>query len=70
VSRLYAIMAVGDTLGVMVYSPLTSRGYGWGIKLGTHWTGMIFLICALVYVALSVPVWFVKKPTEDMDVHG
>jgi len=70
VSRLYAIMAVGDTLGAMLYSPLVSKGYGWGMKLGGHWTGMVFLISALVFVLISIPAWFVRKPTEDMDVHG
>ena len=70
VSRLYAIMAIGDTVGMMIYSPLISKGYGWGIALGEGWTGMVFLILALVYLTMSIPAWLVRKPTEDMDVHG
>ncbi|KAH8588375.1 major facilitator superfamily domain-containing protein [Bisporella sp. PMI_857] len=70
VSRLYAVMAIIDVLGQMVYSPILSKGFGWGANLGGQWTGMAFIFCAILFAVAGFPVWLVRKPTRDMDVHG
>lgn len=70
VSRLYAVMAVGDTVGTIIYGPILSKTYGWGENLGGYWTGMAFVFCALMYAIVCSPVWLVREPTPEDDVHG
>lgn len=70
VSRLYAVLAVAETVGSLIYGPMLSKAFGWGLKLGAPWTGMSFIVVAALYVVLGLPVWLVKEPTPDIDVHG
>lgn len=70
VSRLYAVMAVGDTVGSLIYGPILSRAFGWGLNLGGQWTGMAFIVVATLYLVLGLPIWLVSEPTPEMDVHG
>lgn len=70
VSRLYAVMSVVDTLGIMMYGPILSKTYGWGLDLAGPWTGMAFIAIAVMYGVLGLPVWLVTAPTPEMDIHG
>jgi sugar phosphate permease len=70
VGRLYAVMAIGDTIGASIFGPLLSKSFGWGLDLGYPWTGMAFIFCGVMFVILGLPLWLVRKPTPEMDVHG
>ena len=70
VSRLYAVIAIIDTIGMLIYLPVLSKAYGWGAYLAGPWTGMAFITVAAMYAILGLPIWLVKKPTPDMDLHG
>jgi len=69
VSRLYAVLAVIETVGTLLYGPLLSKAFGWGMRLGGWWEGMVFLVCGGLFAVLGVPVWVVSVGVE-MDVHG
>lgn len=70
VSRLYAIIATGDTVGIIVFSPLVGKSYGWGVGLGGWWSGMAFICCAGLYAVFGASLWVVREPREEDDVHG
>lgn len=70
VSRLYALIAVVDTIGTLLYGPVLSRAFGWGLDLGGPWTGMFFIVVAAIYIVIGLPVWLVRTPKPEMDVHG
>jgi hypothetical protein len=70
VSRLYASLAVIEIIGQMIYGPLLSKAFGWGLNLGGLWSGMAFLVCAFLFAVVGSPIWLFKEPTPEMDVHG
>jgi hypothetical protein len=67
---LYAVIAVVDTVGMVIYGPVISKAYGWGTQLEGPWTGMAFIIVAAMYTIFGLPVWLVSEPTPEMDLHG
>ncbi|KAE9362765.1 MFS general substrate transporter [Stipitochalara longipes BDJ] len=70
VSRLYAFLAVIETIGQLIYGLLLSKAFGWGLNLGGLWSGMAFLACALLFAVVGSPIWLVREPTPEMDVHN
>jgi hypothetical protein len=70
VSRLYAVLAVGETIGALIYGPILSKATGWGFEIGGPWTGLAFIVVAGLFAILGLPIWLVREPTPDMDVHG
>jgi hypothetical protein len=70
VSRLYAFLAVIETIGQLIYGPLISKTFGWGLNIGGLWNGMAFLVCALLFAVVGLPIWLVRVPTPELDVHG
>jgi len=70
VSRLYAFLAVIETVGSLIYGPVLSRAFGWGMDLGGLWSGMAFFICAILFAVVGLPIWLVREPTPEMDIHG
>lgn len=70
VSRLYAILAIMTTIGNMITSPLLSKAFGWGMGLGGSWSGMAFVTVAALYAVLGAPLWIVRPPRAEEDIHG
>jgi hypothetical protein len=67
---LYTVLAVIETVGQISFGVLLPAALGWGLHLGGLWKGMPFLICAALFAVIGLPVWLVKEPTPEMDVHG
>jgi hypothetical protein len=70
VSRLYTVLAVIETVGQIAYGVLLPAAFGWGLQLGGVWKGIPFLVCAALFLVVGLPVWLVKEPAPEMDVHG
>lgn len=70
VSRLYALMATADTIGMIIYGPILSKGFGLGMSIGGSWNGMVFVFVGIMFTVMGLPVWLVREPTPEMDVHG
>ncbi|KAE9374833.1 MFS general substrate transporter [Stipitochalara longipes BDJ] len=70
VSRLYTVLAVIETVGQIAYGVLLPLALGWGLHLGGLWKGIPFLICAALFAVIGLPIWLVKEPTPEMDIHG
>ncbi|MCJ1360355.1 MAG: hypothetical protein MMC33_010360 [Icmadophila ericetorum] len=70
VSRLYAVLAIMMTIGSMIMAPLLSKAFAWGLNLGGNWSGMAFLTVATLYLVLGSPLWIIRPPSPEEDVHG
>jgi hypothetical protein len=70
VSRLYAVLAIMMTIGNMIMAPLLSKAFAWGLNLGGHWSGMAFLTVTALYLVLGSPLWIIRPPRPEEDIHG
>jgi hypothetical protein len=70
VSRLYALIAVIETGGILLSGPVISEAYGWGLDLGGAWSGMAFIVAAGLVLVFGIPVWLIRSPKPEEDVHG
>jgi ATP/ADP translocase len=70
VSRLYAVIAVIQTVGRMLSGPIVARAFSWGVELGGPWIGMIFIVTAGIVLVFGIPVWIIRPPKPEEDVHG
>jgi hypothetical protein len=68
VSRLYGVLAVIETIGSLVFRPLFSKIFSWGMDLDGLWSGMVFTLAGVLTLILGLPVYFVHplKPKEDI----
>lgn len=62
VSRLYAVIAIIETLGALVLNPLISKSFSWGMDLGGIWSGMSFILAGAMTLILGLPVWIIRPP--------
>lgn len=69
VSRLYAVIAVIQTVGSMLAGPLIAGAFSWGVDLGGAWIGMAFIATAGIVLVLGLPVWIIRPPKPEDDVH-
>jgi MFS-type transporter involved in bile tolerance (Atg22 family) len=70
VSRLYSVLAIIETVGQIAFGFLLPIALEWGLYLGGFWKGVPFLVCAALFVVFGLPIWLVKEPVPEMDVHG
>ncbi|KAF2093221.1 MFS general substrate transporter, partial [Rhizodiscina lignyota] len=54
VARLYALMSVMDTVGMMVGSPSLAGLFEAGVNWGGLWTGLPFLMCAILAAVVGI----------------
>ncbi|KAM3073471.1 hypothetical protein ACMFMG_004631 [Clarireedia jacksonii] len=66
VSRLYGVLAVMDTLGGMISSPLMSGAFSMGLKKGGIWSGGAFLVAGISYALVGIPIWFLNVKKDDI----
>ncbi|QSZ37696.1 hypothetical protein DSL72_008795 [Monilinia vaccinii-corymbosi] len=72
VSRLYGVLAVMDTIGGMISSPLVAGAFSSGLKKGGLWSGGGFLVAGIAYAAtglLTLSVSVKKDDAINHDVH-
>jgi hypothetical protein len=67
VSRLYAVVAVLDTIGSLVSGPMLSEAYSWGLHIGGLWSGMAFILIALLYSVTCLPIFLFKLPEVEVE---
>lgn len=70
VSRLFGVVAIIETVGTLVTSPLISKAFSWGMDLGGMWSGMVFMLAGVMTLILGMPVWAMRPPKPEEDVHG
>ncbi|PQE09465.1 Major facilitator superfamily domain general substrate transporter protein [Rutstroemia sp. NJR-2017a BVV2] len=66
VSRLFGVLAVMDTIGGMISSPLMSGAFSMGLKKGGMWSGGAFLVAGMAYGLVGIPTWFLDVKKEDI----
>jgi hypothetical protein len=70
VSRLFAVIAVIETMGSLVASPIISKSFSWGMNLGGTWSGITYIFTAATILILAIPVYIIRPPKPEEDVHG
>jgi hypothetical protein len=60
VGRLFAVIAIAESLGVMVAGPFLAEFFEWGIELGEPWIGIPFIASAAVFAAIGVVTFMVS----------
>lgn len=58
------------TVGNIMAAPLLSKAFAWGLDRGGYWSGAAFLVVAALYLVLGSPLWIIRPPRPEEDVHG
>ncbi|KAI9641199.1 hypothetical protein NHQ30_009999 [Ciborinia camelliae] len=69
VSRLYGVLAVIDTIGGMISSPLVAGAFSSGLKKGGLWSGAGFLVVGVAYATAALLTLSVSVKKDD-DING
>lgn len=69
VSRLYGVLAVMETIGGMVSSPLVAGAFSSGLKKGGLWSGGGFLVAAVAYAAAGLLTLSVSVKKDESITH-
>ena len=67
VSRLYAMLAILDTIGNLLSGPMLSQAYSWGLHRGGLWSGAAFVLVALLFVVTCFPIFLFKLPDVEVE---
>jgi MFS family permease len=67
VSRLYAVLAILDTIGSLVSGPMLSEAYSWGLHRGSLWSGAAFALVALLFAVTCLPIFAFRLPELEVD---
>lgn len=59
VSRLYAVLAVMETIGGLIAGPTMGKVFSKGMEIGGAWQGMAFVVSGAVYLLVGVGIWSV-----------
>jgi uncharacterized membrane protein len=54
IARLFAIIAIMESIGMLISGPLIAQFFRWGMKLGKAWLGMPFLLSATLFVPVLI----------------
>lgn len=65
IGRLFAVIAIIESVGVMVAGPLLAEFFEWGIEMGEPWIGLPYIVSAGVFGVMTVVTFIVsvKDPT-------
>ena len=61
------MLAIIDTIGILVSGPILSEAYGWGLHLGGLWSGMGFLLIAVLFAVTCAPVFVCGLPETEVE---
>ncbi|KAF2807397.1 MFS general substrate transporter [Mytilinidion resinicola] len=54
IGRLFAVVAILESCGLLISGPLIAQFFRWGMKLGNAWLGMPFLLSAALFLPVLV----------------
>ena len=60
VGRLYAVIAVIEGIGSLVAGPGMAAAFRIGMKLGTGWLGLPFLVAAILFGGIAIVVFGIR----------
>ena len=66
IGKLYAIIGVTEDLGSLLSGPCFSFTFHIGLKYGTAWQGMPFLVSTTLLVGVAVVVFLRKLRNRDL----
>lgn len=55
-ARLYSVLGIAESLGILLGMPLLAETYSWGLKHGSWALGTPYLVCAILYTLVSMVV--------------
>ena len=69
VSRLYAVIAILETVGTLAIRPVISKAFGCGLELSNIRNGMVYIVTAGVILILGMRVRVIHAPEQEEHVH-
>ena len=67
-SRLLAVTAILDTVGLLVASPIMATVFSAGLKLPGLGKGLLYFVSAGIFAVSSLPFWFpAQRESVDED---
>ncbi|KAF2279648.1 MFS general substrate transporter [Westerdykella ornata] len=70
IGRLFAVIAIVESIGVMIAGPALAAIFEWGIELGEPWIGIPFLATAAVHGAVTFVTFIISVKDRPMSAPG
>jgi hypothetical protein len=68
IGRLFAVIAIIESVGVMLAGPLLAHIFEWGMDLGEPWIGMPYLASAGVFGITTIATFIISVKGKDKPV--
>jgi MFS family permease len=65
IGRLFAVIAIVESIGIMVAGPLLAEFFDWGIRMGEPWIGLPYIASAGVFAVITVVTFILSVKGKD-----
>lgn len=68
IGRLFAVIAIVESIGVMLAGPLLAQIFEWGIDLGEPWIGVPYLMSAGLFAVITIITFAISVKEKNKAV--
>lgn len=68
IGRLFAVIAIVESVGTMIAGPLLADVFEKGIQLGEPWIGSPYLASAAVFLVISIVTFIISVKDKEVEV--
>lgn len=65
IGRLFAVVAIVESIGVMVAGPGLAQVFEWGIDMGEPWIGVPYIVSAGVFAIVAVITFVISVKDKE-----
>jgi MFS family permease len=65
IGRLMAVIAIMESIGMMIAGPLLNNSFQWAMVLGEPWLGLPFLASALVFGSMTFLMFLISIRNKE-----
>ncbi|ORY17317.1 major facilitator superfamily domain-containing protein [Clohesyomyces aquaticus] len=64
IGRMFAVIAVMESIGAFIAGPLLSTAFQWGMSIGEPWIGMPFLVAGIIFVFVTMATFMISEKDQ------